>query len=370
MTVDNTLTQGDTSEPVLGVHSRLGDWLDHAVGGPLLVAALFPEGGDPGQLDMIRGLSMRRLVATSQGALTQEAATQLVLTVSGRVLEDDDFDEPSQAGLTFEELVAVHPHLAPIGVADVRIEGPHGPVDAREYLPTGRPAAGFVWIHGGGFVGGDLDMADSHWVALELAARGIHVLSVDYRKTVGGVTYPVPADDVLAAWQWAGGYLGDAGALPLHVGGASAGAALAAALTVRLGDGAGPVPASVVLAYPIVHPALPTVDDSVDWYVGFTPEAVHHMNLSYAGHLDVLDDPHAFAGVADLHEFPPTFILNSEHDALRASGELFARQLTDSGVETRMMFEPHTIHGHLSDPKSEAAQASVARIADWILHRG
>lgn len=194
-------------------------------------------------------------------------------------------------------------------------------------------------------------------------------MSVDYRKTGGGVTYPVPNDDVLAAWRWAGGSLGQAGTLPVHLGGASAGAALAAALTVRLGDGAGDKPASVVLAYPIVHPELPTDDAGADWYVGFTPESVHQMNLAYAGSLAVFEDPHAFAGVADLADFPPTFIVNSENDALRASGELFARQLVASAVECLEVVEPRTIHGHLSDPKSEAAQASVARIARWILSR-
>ena len=40
-------------------------------------------------------------------------------------------------------------------------------------------AAGFVWVHGGAFVFGDLDMPEAHEVGLALAARGVPVLSVD-----------------------------------------------------------------------------------------------------------------------------------------------------------------------------------------------
>ena len=60
-----------------------------------------------------------------------------------------------------------------------------------------------MWVHGGAFMGGYLDMPESNWVALELAARGIPVFAVDYTKCLGDVHYPVPSDDVLAAWRHA-----------------------------------------------------------------------------------------------------------------------------------------------------------------------
>lgn len=110
----------------LGVHSRLGDWLDHPTGGPLLVAALLPDGGTAAQLDMIRGLTLRRLVATSQGALSQAAAAQIVLQVAGTVLEDDDFDEPAAPGLTHGELIDLHPPPRAH-----RRRGPHDPRPSR-----------------------------------------------------------------------------------------------------------------------------------------------------------------------------------------------------------------------------------------------
>ena len=65
-------------------------------------------------------------------------------------------------------------------------------------VPTARA---LVWVHGGAFIGGSLDMPESDWVARELAARGIPVVAVDYAKCLGEVHYPVPSDDVLAAWR-------------------------------------------------------------------------------------------------------------------------------------------------------------------------
>jgi acetyl esterase/lipase len=103
-------------------------------------------------------------------------------------------------------------------------------------------------VHGGGFVGGDLDMAEANWVSLALAARGYAVLSVEYRKALHGVHFPIPSDDVLAAWNWATAHAPDFGAAPdaLHLGGASAGGNLVAGVTKRLRDANGVVPVSLV----------------------------------------------------------------------------------------------------------------------------
>ena len=72
---------------------------------------------------------------------------------------------------------------------------------ARPTAAGDRPA--LVWLHGGAFVGGDLDMPEADWVARQICDRaGAVVVSVDYRLAVGGVTYPVPHDDTVAAVRW------------------------------------------------------------------------------------------------------------------------------------------------------------------------
>jgi hypothetical protein len=105
-------------------------------------------------------------------------------------------------------------------VAEHTIDGPHGPVPVRVYMPTGPAPDGgracLVWMHGGAFAWGDLDMAEAHEVARGIAGRAdVVVVSVDYRLcpvpaelggTVDGrvdeqgrpVRFPVPQDDCAA----------------------------------------------------------------------------------------------------------------------------------------------------------------------------
>ena len=105
--------------------------------------------------------------------------------------------------------------------------GPHGPVPVRIYTPTEHLPAGapcLVWLHGGGFIGGDLDMHEADWTAREVcAAAGAVVVSVDYRLAVGGVCYPVPHDDTVAAVTWVRDRAVDLGIDParITIGGAS-----------------------------------------------------------------------------------------------------------------------------------------------------
>ena len=139
--------------------------------------------------------------------------------------------------------------------------GPHGPVPVRIYTPdsTG-DAPCLVWLHGGAFMGGHLDMPEADWVARELVTRArIVVVSVDYRLCTGGVTYPVPHDDMVAATRWVRGNARSLGVDTgrISVGGASAGATLAAGAAVRLRDEDGWPPAHLILGYPVAHPVVP-----------------------------------------------------------------------------------------------------------------
>ncbi|MEU6715775.1 alpha/beta hydrolase [Nonomuraea sp. NPDC046802] len=121
-----------------------------------------------------------------------------------------------------------------VTVEELSVDGPHGPIPVRTYRPRQTPTAALLWVHGGGFWAGDLDMPEAHTVSAELAARaGAFVASVGYRLAVNGVRYPVPLDDVEAAWRW---LAEKAIADRLMLGGASAGAALALAAALRARD--------------------------------------------------------------------------------------------------------------------------------------
>lgn len=259
------------------------------------------------------------------------------------------------------------PRLADVETTDLRIDGPHGRlVPGRLYRDASAEASGraLVWVHGGAFIGGHLDMPESHWVAMELAARGVPVLAVDYVKCLGEVHFPEPSDDVLAAWRHAIANAEELFGVPasaVALGGASAGGNLTAGATARLRDAAEPGPAGLVLVYPVVHPNGPDASSDVD------PDSPHgSLASNFAGSPAVLADPHAFAALGPAEGFPPTLVVVCEHDGLRPSGEAFARQLEEAGVAIELRLEPGADHGHINEPADPTALPTVEAIAEWI----
>jgi acetyl esterase/lipase len=269
-----------------------------------------------------------------------------------------------------ESLRRRFPRLARVTSSDLSVETPHGPQAARVYRDETVEPAGpaLVWVHGGAFIGGYLDMPESNWVALELASRGIPVLAIDYVKCLGDVHFPAPSDDVLAAWRFARshaaelfGVEGDA----LILGGASAGGNLAAGAVARLRDGGEPTPAGMVLVYPALHPDGAHPDEAPNPDSPFL-----QLSLNFAGGPDGLHDPHAFPGLGNPAGFPPTLVVVCELDGLRPSGEAFAQRLCDAGGDATLYVEAGADHAHINEPSDPAAARTVEAIAGWIADRG
>jgi acetyl esterase len=277
----------------------------------------------------------------------------------------------------------------PVTTEDRHIDGPHGTLAVRVYAPDGEAHAGLVWAHGGAFYGGDLTMPESDRVARRLAGRGIAVVAVDYQLAPvphwsGHVEpahrarrshYPVASEEVTAAFRWA--TASDIQAPLWALGGASAGGALTAGATLRLRDRGQPLPYAVVLVYPVVHAELPPMTAELAAKVRTLPdpgavgaEAVRRMNLHYVQDPAALAEPYAFPGGHDLTGLPPTFILNSDIDSLRASGQQYGAELAAAGVDIAMIREVGVRHGHLNEPGDPAATRSIDRIADWLLVTG
>ena len=237
-----------------------------------------------------------------------------------------------------------------VAIADSGIPGPHGPVPLRTYRPRGDTRGALLWAHGGGFRHGDLDMYEAHMLAAELAHRaGVFVASVDYRLAGDTVRYPVPVDDVHAAWIW----LCRTESGPVSLGGASAGGALALATALRARDRAEPTPAALLLAYPFLHYPVPALDPKVCTEMTaasrFTALSVEDMVRAYVGRISDIP-PEALPGAANLEKLPPTYLVVAEYDDLRASAELLARQLGDLAVPVESYLARGMTHGHLNHP--------------------
>ena len=266
---------------------------------------------------------------------------------------------------------------AAVPTRDLTVDGPHGPVPVRVYgdaAGADRPA--LLWMHGGGFMMGDLDMGEADWTARELNARtGAVVVSVDYRLAVGGVHFPVPLDDCVAAARWLRDHGSELGvdAARISIGGASAGGNLAVATTLRLRDEDGWQPLALVPVYPVLHDVLPPMTpsivaalDEVPPALRFTEEGTGFMNANYLGGRPA--DGYSFPTHADLAGLAPTLVVTAEYDDLRASGEPFAEQLRAAGVDVRLVQADGMLHGFLNlssnlGPVDDVLQLMAATIA-------
>lgn len=271
------------------------------------------------------------------------------------------------------------PDTTPMNVENRSIPGPHGEIGVRIYSPleagTDRPA--LVWLHGGGFVFGDLDMPEGDQVSRGVVARsGAVVVSVDYRLALDGVHFPVPHDDVVAAFRWTREHAAELGIDPdrIAIGGGSAGANLAAGAALHLRDD-GEAPWQALLAYPVVHPILPKPSEELAECLAMAPKVLiigadepfdggPSLNENYLGGPISTATPYAYAALAEsLAGFPPTLIENDEFDSLRSSGEAFAEALARDGVEVEQHCVRGVPHGHLNTIGFEPALETIGRFA-------
>ena len=262
--------------------------------------------------------------------------------------------------------------------------GPHGPVPVRIYTPVDHLPAGapcLVWLHGGGFIGGDLDMHEADWTAREVcAAAGTVVVSVDYRLAVGGVCYPVPHDDTVAAVTWVRDRAVDLGIDParITIGGASAGGNLTAGAAVKLRDRDGWVPAALALVYPVLHARVPSPPLSLAAALAELPPVFHTppgeerpLTENYLGGPLSSADGYAFAANAILDRLCPTLVLNAEYDNLRPSGEAFTAALALAGVDVLQLTVRGMLHGFLNLPAEvEPVRRCLDLIAETVTRGG
>ncbi len=250
-----------------------------------------------------------------------------------------------------------------------------GPADGddvrvRIYRPPGdsdSPRAGALYMHGGGFIAGDLDSEEPRCVRLALDGHCV-VVSVEYRLAPEH-PYPAAVDDCAAALRWIVGSASTLGIDPTRIGviGASSGGTLAAATALLARDGGGPALAFQCLVYPTLDDRMETTS------VGFvgTPmidgsDVARCWNY-YLG-ADRGDVPaYAAPGRAtDLRGLPPTYIMTAELDPLRDDGLRYAHRLLDAGVSVELHNYAGTFHGFDLFPTAVSSRALDEQVA-WVV---
>ena len=232
-------------------------------------------------------------------------------------------------------------------------------VALRIYQPEGYAGRGaLVYLHGGGWVLGDIDSHDETCRRLADGA-GVMVVSVDYRLAPEA-QYPKPLDDCYAATLWVAANAGELGidARRIAIGGDSAGGNLAAAVALRSRDEAiGPQLCFQLLIYPVTDADFETTSykDNADGYF-LTRDIMRWFWDHYVP--EQADREAAYASplrAASLSDLPPALVQTAEFDPLRDEGEAYATALTAAGVRVAATRYPGLVHGFFGMQDAVAA---------------
>lgn len=235
--------------------------------------------------------------------------------------------------------------------ASVALEIPvdSGLLRARLFVPHEKPQALLVYFHGGGWVVGGIDGFTPLCREIAVGA-GVAVALVEYRKAPEH-PFPGPVHDAWQAAQWlASQQSALLGAqLPMFVGGDSAGANLAIAVTLLARRERSLALAGQVLVYPVTdcdfdrpsyvapdNQLLTTRDAMIAYWNHYAPDdAARQSNLASP------------LREADLSGLPEAIVVTAEYDVLRDEGEAYAQRLAQAGVPIHHLRAQGQMHGFL-----------------------
>ena len=224
-------------------------------------------------------------------------------------------------------------------------------VPVRVYWPPiqdSRPPV-VLFLHGGGWVVGDLDTYDG--TAREHAVgAGAVVVSVDYRLAPEH-PYPAAVEDCWAVTQWVAAHADELGAdaTRIAVAGDSAGGNLAAVVALLARD-AGLDLRMQLLWYPATtwDTSLPSFTENADAPI-LGRGAVGGFSVLYAGGTDLKNPPATLvpARAPSLAGVAPAYIAVAGYDPLRDDGVRYGELLADAGVTAQVHNAETLVHGYL-----------------------
>ncbi len=277
-----------------------------------------------------------------------------------------DLSDPVTARKHLAELAraAPAPDTSALEIEDRTVHG-YPDVPVRVYRPASVRGA-IVWLHGGGFVMGDLD-TEHPWAARVAGGSGAVVISVGYRRAPEH-RFPAALDDAYAALAWTAAHAQDLGIDPARIaaGGHAAGAGLAAAVALRARDEQGP---------PICFQLLnqPELDDRQETWSAqhftetpfMTRQKVTESWRHYLGSASA--SPYAApARTGDLAGLPAAYIATAEFDPNRDEGIAYALRLLQAGVPVELHQWLGTFHGSQAVLSAKVSQRQIAELGDVL----
>jgi len=274
----------------------------------------------------------------------------------------DDLTDPVTARKTLAGLAAAAPTPDTTGMEIEDRTVPADPeVPVRIYRPH-RAHGAIVWLHGGGFVMGDLD-TEHPWAVRVAGGSGAVVVSVGYRRAPEH-RFPAALDDAYGVLTWAAGHAAELGIDPgrIAVGGHAAGAGLAAAVALRARDQQGPPIRFQLLSQPELDDRQQTW--SARNFTGTPFMTRAKVTASWRHYLgSAAASPYAApARAGDLSGLPPAYIATAEFDPNRDEAIGYAQRLLQAGVPVELHQWPGTFHGSQAILSAEVSRRQIAEL--------
>lgn len=258
-------------------------------------------------------------------------------------------------------------------VSEVVIDGPGGPLELRIFRPdnTGQPLPAFLWFHGGGFVVGGLDSAES---ICRNTAHNAHCISIAVRYRLAPEhDLAAGREDCLAALRWIaenGASLG-VDTARLAIGGDSAGGNICAAVAQQALREGRPALCLQVLAYPAtdLQQEFPSFVENAEGFM-ITDKLLAQIKQTVAGSFDSLDPQDPWLSPRrskDMRGLPPAVVISAGFDPIRDDGLDYTSRLRAAGVEVQLLHYAGQFHGFLNfDAIIGAGGDALLRISDAL----
>lgn len=252
----------------------------------------------------------------------------------------------SLADVRNNELAAPPPPDSPVNVEQRRVAGPDGEVPVLVMrVPSDRPQPALLWVHGGGYIMGSADDNRARMIAETL---GVTVVSVEYRLAP---EHPFPAgpEDCYAALGWLFENASELNVDPdrIAIGGASAGAGMAAGVVLMNRDRDQHLLCFQLLLYPMIDNLHATESGSIDDHpVWSRPTSFNAWEMYLDGVPGEDASPYAAAArAADLSGLPPAYVCVGSEDLFRDEDVKYAARLSEACVPTELAVYPGLFHG-------------------------
>ncbi|WLG47800.1 alpha/beta hydrolase [Pseudomonas sp. FP1740] len=253
-------------------------------------------------------------------------------------------------------------------VEDVQLETAR----LRVYTPFKVTQGVILYLHGGGWVLGELDDFD-HFARLLAQKSGCTLVLLEYRLAPE-FPYPAALSDVELAHQWVNDHrhrLTGSDQAPLIIAGDSAGGNLAAVAAQRALHSKLTRWDAQVLIYPVTQSNLdlPGYHDA-DRQLLLSREDMRWFWNHYLNEPNQRPHPSTSPlNADDLQGLPPAIVVTAELDVLREEGEAYVERLRAAGVQVSHHRFDGQMHGFMTLMTLRASDLALDWVANQIAQR-